>query len=82
MEAASLSVAAGECVALIGNSGAGKSTLMRMIYGNDLTAAGRIMRVRRMSPALNRARVLICGAIRLAMFRNSCASCRVCRRSM
>lgn len=43
MRGASLKVAAGECVALVGASGAGKSTLMRMIYGNYLTASGRIM---------------------------------------
>ncbi|KIN71021.1 phosphonate C-P lyase system protein PhnL [Sulfitobacter guttiformis] len=43
MQGASLRVEAGECVALIGASGAGKSTLMRMIYGNYLTASGRIM---------------------------------------
>lgn len=43
MDGASLAVAAGECVALVGASGAGKSTLMRMIYGNYLTASGRIM---------------------------------------
>jgi alpha-D-ribose 1-methylphosphonate 5-triphosphate synthase subunit PhnL len=43
MQSASLNVAAGECVALVGASGAGKSTLMRMIYGNYLTASGRIM---------------------------------------
>ena len=43
MRGASLAVAAGECVALVGASGAGKSTLMRMIYGNYLTASGRIM---------------------------------------
>jgi alpha-D-ribose 1-methylphosphonate 5-triphosphate synthase subunit PhnL len=43
MRGASLRVAAGECVALVGASGAGKSTLMRMIYGNYLTASGRIM---------------------------------------
>jgi alpha-D-ribose 1-methylphosphonate 5-triphosphate synthase subunit PhnL len=43
MHEASLAVAAGECVALVGASGAGKSTLMRMIYGNYLTASGRIM---------------------------------------
>ncbi|WP_226621109.1 phosphonate C-P lyase system protein PhnL [Alloyangia pacifica] len=43
MEGASLSVAPGECVALVGNSGAGKSTLMRMIYGNYLAGAGLIM---------------------------------------
>ncbi|MBY5971236.1 phosphonate C-P lyase system protein PhnL [Ferrimonas balearica] len=43
MEGASLAVAPGECVALVGASGAGKSTLMRMIYGNYLAASGRIL---------------------------------------
>ncbi|MEH6523811.1 phosphonate C-P lyase system protein PhnL [Sulfitobacter sp.] len=43
MQDASMTVAAGECVSLVGASGAGKSTLMRMIYGNYLTASGRIM---------------------------------------
>lgn len=43
MADASLSVSSGECVALVGASGAGKSTLMRMIYGNYLTASGRII---------------------------------------
>ena len=43
MAGASVKVAAGECIALVGASGAGKSTLMRMIYGNYLTASGRIM---------------------------------------
>jgi len=42
MRGASLSVAAGECVALTGASGAGKSTLMRMIYGNYLVDEGEI----------------------------------------
>ena len=43
MRGASLSVVPGECVALTGASGAGKSTLMRMVYGNYLTGAGRIL---------------------------------------
>ncbi len=43
MEAAELTVARGECVALTGASGAGKSTLMRMIYGNYLAAGGSII---------------------------------------
>ena len=43
MAGANLQVTAGECVALVGASGAGKSTLMRMIYGNYLSASGRIM---------------------------------------
>jgi alpha-D-ribose 1-methylphosphonate 5-triphosphate synthase subunit PhnL len=38
----SLTVSAGECVALTGVSGAGKSTLMRMIYGNYLAESGHI----------------------------------------
>ncbi|KAA8609789.1 phosphonate ABC transporter ATP-binding protein [Salipiger aestuarii] len=43
MAGASLSVAPGECVALVGNSGAGKSTLMRMIWGNYLCGSGSIV---------------------------------------
>lgn len=42
MRDAALSVAPGECVALVGASGAGKSTLMRMVYGNYLADAGMI----------------------------------------
>ena len=42
MQAASLAVGEGECVALVGSSGAGKSTLMRMIYGNYLVGDGHI----------------------------------------
>jgi len=43
MAGAALRVSPGECVALTGVSGAGKSTLMRMIYGNYLAQAGRIV---------------------------------------
>jgi alpha-D-ribose 1-methylphosphonate 5-triphosphate synthase subunit PhnL len=43
MVGAELSVAPGECVALVGASGAGKSTLMRMIYGNYRAASGSIL---------------------------------------
>lgn len=43
MAGAGLTVAPGECVALTGASGAGKSTLMRMIHGNYLAGAGRIV---------------------------------------
>lgn len=42
MAGAALSVAAGECVGLVGASGAGKSTLMRMIWGNYRIDAGSI----------------------------------------
>ena len=43
MRGASLTVPAGECVALTGASGAGKSTLMRIIYGNYLAAGGSVV---------------------------------------
>lgn len=42
MAGASLTVAPGECVGLVGQSGAGKSTLMRMVWGNYLAASGSI----------------------------------------
>ncbi|MBE1289640.1 MAG: phosphonate C-P lyase system protein PhnL [Rhodobacteraceae bacterium] len=43
LEGANFSVAAGECVALTGESGAGKSTVMRILYGNYLAQAGRVL---------------------------------------
>lgn len=43
MGGAELTVSPGECVGLTGQSGAGKSTLMRMVYGNYLTAGGRLI---------------------------------------
>lgn len=43
LQAAALSVAPGECVALTGPSGAGKSTLMRTLYGNYRPQTGRIV---------------------------------------
>ena len=43
MNDVSLSVAAGECVGLLGASGAGKSTLMRLLWGNYLAASGQIV---------------------------------------
>lgn len=43
MAGVALRVDPGECVGLTGQSGAGKSTLMRMVYGNYLTAGGRLM---------------------------------------
>lgn len=38
-----LSVSAGECLALAGPSGVGKSTLLRALYGNYRADAGRIL---------------------------------------
>ncbi|MBF9023587.1 phosphonate C-P lyase system protein PhnL [Rhodobacterales bacterium FZCC0069] len=43
LEGANFSVAAGECVALTGESGAGKSTVIRILYGNYLAQAGRVV---------------------------------------
>ncbi|MDR1921331.1 MAG: phosphonate C-P lyase system protein PhnL [Candidatus Adiutrix sp.] len=42
LEAVSLTVEAGECLAVNGPSGAGKSSLLRCVYGNYLTDSGRI----------------------------------------
>jgi alpha-D-ribose 1-methylphosphonate 5-triphosphate synthase subunit PhnL len=43
LEGADFTVSPGECVALTGESGAGKSTVMRILYGNYLAQAGRVM---------------------------------------
>ncbi|MEQ8658255.1 MAG: phosphonate C-P lyase system protein PhnL [Hyphomicrobiales bacterium] len=43
LENGNFQVNPGECVALTGVSGAGKSTVMRILYGNYLAQAGRVM---------------------------------------
>src|SRR5471032_3307062 len=43
LEDVAMSVAPGECLALVGPSGAGKSTLMRSLYGNYRPESGRIL---------------------------------------
>lgn len=43
LEGGNFQVKSGECVALTGVSGAGKSTVMRILYGNYLAQAGRVV---------------------------------------
>ena len=43
LDGADFSVAAGECVALVGPSGAGKTTLLRSLYGNYRAGSGAIL---------------------------------------
>jgi alpha-D-ribose 1-methylphosphonate 5-triphosphate synthase subunit PhnL len=43
LDGADFSVAAGECVALVGPSGAGKTTLLRSLYGNYRANSGAIL---------------------------------------
>ncbi|WP_375573933.1 phosphonate C-P lyase system protein PhnL [Ahrensia marina] len=43
LEGGKFQVKPGECVALTGVSGAGKSTVMRILYGNYLAQAGRVV---------------------------------------
>ena len=43
VEAASFTVAPGECVVLGGPSGVGKSSILRMVYGNYAVDAGEIL---------------------------------------
>lgn len=43
LENGNFQVNPGECVALTGVSGAGKSTVMRILYGNYLAQAGRVV---------------------------------------
>ena len=80
LEGADFTVSPGECVALTGESGAGKSTVMRILYGNYLAQAGRVMIGEVELTAAEPREILALRREPLAMSASSCAWCRGCRR--